>query len=61
MTSFSVGEEVIILYGRHERQKGVILKALVPDAYKVRVEDGTILFFSSRGLEKDKGEVKGGS
>ncbi len=58
MTSFSVGEQVVILYGRHERQKGVILKTLVPDAYKVRVEDGTILFFSSRGLEKEKEGAK---
>ncbi len=54
MTSFSVGEQVIILYGRHERQKAVIMKTLVPDAYKVRAEDGTILFFSSKGLEKEK-------
>jgi hypothetical protein len=57
MTRFSVGEQVIIRYGRHQGQKATIIKSQAEDAYRVKVEDGTILFFSSKGLEKEKERV----
>jgi hypothetical protein len=49
---FSVGEQVIIRYGRHQGQKATILRSLAGDAYSVKVEDGTVLFYSNKGLEK---------
>jgi hypothetical protein len=58
MTRFSVGDQVIIRYGRHQGQKAVILKSQLSDGYKVKVEDGSILFFSGKGLEKGQGGVQ---
>jgi len=54
MTRFSVGEHVIIRYGKHERQKATILRSQPGDAYRVKAEDGTVLFFTSKGLEKER-------
>jgi hypothetical protein len=54
MARFSVGEQVIIRYGRDQGQKATIMKSQPGDAYKVKAEDGSILFFSGKGLEKDK-------
>ena len=44
MTHFSVGEQVIIRYGKHEGQKATILRSQPDDAYRVKAEDGTVLF-----------------
>jgi hypothetical protein len=57
MTRFFVGEPVIIRYGRCQGQKGTILRGPAEDAYRVKVEDGTVHFFSSKGLEKEKKRV----
>jgi hypothetical protein len=54
MTHFSVGEKVIIRYGRHQGQKAIIIKSQPGDAHRVKVEDGTVLFFTSKGLEKQE-------
>jgi len=54
MTRFSVGEHVIIRYGKHGGQKATILRTQPVDAYRVKAEDGTILFYSSKGLEKER-------
>jgi hypothetical protein len=54
MTHFSVGEQVIIRWGNHQGQKATIIKSQLGNAYRVKVEDGPILFFSSKGLEKEK-------
>jgi hypothetical protein len=54
MTRFSVGEQVVIRYGRHQGQRATVIKIQPGDAYRVKVEDGTVLFFSSKGLEKEK-------
>jgi hypothetical protein len=53
MTSFSVGDEVIVRYGSHEGQKGKIIKSQQADVYEVRIEDGSVLFFSGKGLDKE--------
>jgi hypothetical protein len=55
--TLSEGEQVIIRYGRHQGQRATIIKSQVEDSYRVKVEDGTILFFSSKGLEKEKERV----
>jgi hypothetical protein len=56
MPCFSVGDEVIIRYGRQEGQKGKIIKSQQADVYEVRVEDGSVLFFSGKGLDKERND-----
>jgi hypothetical protein len=51
MTRFSVGEQVIIRYGKHQGQKATIIKSQPADVYTVRVDDGSIRFFSGKGLQ----------
>ena len=58
MARFSVGEQVIIRYGRHQGQKATIMKSQPEDAYKVKAEDGTVLFFVGKGLEKEKERIQ---
>ncbi len=57
MTRFSVGEQVIIRYGRQQGQKATIIRSQLADGYMVKVEDGSIRFYSGKGLEKRKGGV----
>jgi ribosomal protein L24 len=54
MTRFAVGDQVVIRYGKHEGQTGRIIKTREPNVYEVKVEDGFILFYSEKGLEKDE-------
>jgi ribosomal protein L24 len=54
MVRFVVEDQVVVRYGKHRGQKGTIIKTPEPDVYKVKVEDGMILFFSAKGLEKDE-------
>jgi hypothetical protein len=54
MTHFSVGEQVIIRYGKHEGQKATVLRSQPDDAYRVKAEDATVLFFTSKGLKKER-------
>jgi hypothetical protein len=54
MTAFTVGDRVIIRYGTHQGQKGTVIKAQDSHVYEVKVEDGHILFFSEKGLDKEK-------
>jgi ribosomal protein L24 len=54
MTHFSVGDQVIIRFGSHQGQKAIIMKTQPTDAYKVKVEDGSVLFFTSKGLKREK-------
>ncbi len=57
MIRFSVGEKVIIRFGKQQGQKATIIVKNEPaDAYRVKAEDGTIYFFSSKGLEKEWNE-----
>jgi hypothetical protein len=57
MTHFAVGEQVLIRYGKHQGQKATIIGSQPASVYKVKVEDGSILFFSGKGLEKEKERV----
>ena len=54
MTRFFVGDRVIIRYGRHEGQKAKIIKTSQADAFMVKVEEGSVLFFSGKGLQKQE-------
>jgi hypothetical protein len=56
MTRFSAGEQVIIRYGRHQGKRATVIRSQPGDAYRVKVEDGTVLFFSSKGLERKRNE-----
>jgi ribosomal protein L24 len=60
MTRFSVGDEVIIRFGKHQGQEASIIERQPADVYKVKVEDGYILFYSEEGLEKEKAGVQEG-
>ena len=52
MTHFSVGEQVIVRFGKHQGQMAKIIKRPQANVFQVKVEDGFILFFSGKGLEK---------
>lgn len=59
MTRFSVGERVIVLYGRQQGQKATIMASQPAEVYKVKVEDGAVLFFSGKGLGKENVQLLG--
>jgi ribosomal protein L24 len=52
MTHFSVGDQVVIRFGRQQGQRATILKSRPGDAYTVKVEDGSVRFYSGKGLEQ---------
>lgn len=52
MTRYSVGDHVTIRYGKHQGKKATIMTSHPMDSYKVKVENGLVLFFSSKGLER---------
>jgi hypothetical protein len=53
-----VGEQVLIRYGRHQGQKAKIIESQAAHVYKVKIEDGPILFYSGKGLEMAKEGVQ---
>jgi len=53
MTQFSVGDRVIIRYGKRSGKKAIVIKVQPAHVYEVKAEDGAILFFSGAGIEKD--------
>ena len=60
MACFSVGDQVTIRYGSQQDQKATIMKSQPgEDAYRVKVADGTIRFYSSKGLKKEKAVAVG--
>lgn len=52
MTRIALGDQVIIRYGKQQGQRGRIIKTQPAEVYEVKVEDGSILFFTGKGLEK---------
>jgi ribosomal protein L24 len=52
MDHFSEGDEVVIRYGKQQGQKGVIVKTQAADVYRVKLEDGSVLFFCAKGMER---------
>jgi hypothetical protein len=45
-----VGDPVIIRFGKQQGQKATILKSQPGDTYTVKIEDGSVLMFSGKGL-----------
>jgi hypothetical protein len=58
MTHFTIGDQVKIRYGRQQGQKAKIIKSRTPDAYLCKVEDGSVRFYSGKGLEKEREAVQ---
>lgn len=58
MTHFSVGDQVVIRYGSQQGLKATIIKNPKTDAYKVKVEDGSIRYYSAIGLEMEQERVQ---
>ena len=54
MTRFSVGEQVFVRFGREQGQRAIIIQSKPADVYKVKVENGAVLFFSGKGPLKPK-------
>jgi ribosomal protein L24 len=54
MIRFAVGDRVVIRYGKHQGQKANIIKTPEAHVYKVKAEDGFVLYYSGKGLEKEK-------
>jgi hypothetical protein len=57
MTRFVVGDRVIIRYGKHQGQKASIVKSHEAHVYLVKAEDGFLLYYSGKGLEREKEET----
>lgn len=51
MTHFSVGDRVIIRWGYQQGHEAKIIKNPQADVFKVKIDDGSVLFFSGKGLE----------
>jgi hypothetical protein len=58
MKRYSVGNTVIIRYGKHQGQPATIIKNPQTDVYKVKAEDGFILYYTGKGLASDKAEFE---
>lgn len=58
MTHFIVGDQVIIRFGDQQRQKATIIKNPTLNVYKVKVEDGSVRYYSGKGLEKEPERVQ---
>jgi hypothetical protein len=52
MTHFTVGDQVVIRYGKHQGEKAKIMKSIRADDYKIKTEEGFVLFYSGKGLAK---------
>jgi hypothetical protein len=55
MTHFSLGEEVMVRYGKHQGQMAKFLKCLPANDYKVKVVDGSVCFYTGKGLKTHQG------
>lgn len=57
MEHFSVGDPVIIRYGKQQGLRGTIIRNLAADVFRVKLEDGSVMFFCGKGLEKSSGRA----
>lgn len=53
MDSFGVGDRVTIRYGERQGQHGLVVERQPAEVYKVRLPDGTALFFSRQSLLRE--------
>jgi len=54
MIRLSVGDQVTIRFGKQQGLKGKIIKSPQADVYKVKVDDGSIRYYSGKGLEREQ-------
>ena len=52
MVHFSAGDQVIIRFGRRQDQQGTVVECQPANVYKVRAQDGSVHFFSEKGLAR---------
>jgi ribosomal protein L24 len=60
MLRFAAGKQVTIRYGKRQGQEGTVLKVRSKDVYLVRMGDGTVLYFSEKGLEEKEPSAASG-
>jgi hypothetical protein len=58
MTRFAIGEQVIIRFGNHQGQKARVINNQLADIYRVKSEDGFVLFYSGKGLAKETEDIR---
>jgi hypothetical protein len=58
MTYFSEGDRVVLRFGKRQGQKGIIMESQPENVYKVKAEDGFVLFFSWKGIAKESEGVR---
>jgi ribosomal protein L24 len=54
MTYFANGDRVIIRFGKQQGQKGTIIGTQPANVYKVKTEDGSVHYYSWKGLATEK-------
>jgi hypothetical protein len=57
VTRFSVGDQVVIRFGRHQGQMAKIIESQPAHVYKMRLEGGPVLFYSGKGLAREKEQI----
>jgi hypothetical protein len=57
MTHYCAGDQVVIRFGKRQGQLATIIAGQQANAYKVKAEDGWIVYYSEKGLERKKDEV----
>ncbi len=53
MAGFAVGDRVIIRFGHQQGLKGKVIGSQPAAVYKVRMDNGPVLYFSGKGLAAD--------
>jgi hypothetical protein len=53
MMHFSIGDRVIIRHGQHKGQRAEIVAVQPAKVYKVKLSDGSFLFYSGGGLRRE--------
>jgi ribosomal protein L24 len=58
MMRFSKGDEVVIRFGKLQGQKGKVIETQPAQVYKVKTEDGSVHYFTWKGLQRDQEGVQ---
>jgi len=58
VTRYSVGERVVIRYGKRQGELATILKVQAAEVYVVKAKDGVVLYFSNKGLQQETVRVQ---
>jgi ribosomal protein L24 len=52
MMRFFKGDEVFIRFGKRQGQLATIVESQPANVYKVKAEDGWLVYYSAKGLER---------